>query len=517
MERGYASYSPDNINTALATDNILQATATAQTTLLQMTADRSMYTLNLEIADGTAGLTLTNSAVNTLDLGGHTLTLTGGGLLAGISNDFNGIVIQNGNLTSGTAGVGGDLYVHSASYGGSDRTTTISANIIDNAGGAVALVIDGDLTTGSGGANSVTLTGNNTYSGGTFLNSGLLIDVAGANGTTVTAIPGDITVSGGFAINTNAFGQTAQSILRIMSDSQIKNTATITLNGGSEFDLNNFNQTIANLVINNDGGSLSTAVSIGTGTFTLTGGVTATSSDVGLTPTITAGTGGTLVLTPGAHTFDIDAIRFESTGTSAANIAANGPDLATLRPTFAIQRTHHGRGRQHHQIRRGHPAVEQHGQHFRWRRACDRGRPDVLGQQHAHSRAAADVVSRPFGTGTLVMDAGTTLLIDTASRTIGNNVIFNGDPIFDTTSAGAVTMTLNGTITFAPTAGVVNISIANPALTVALLGPITNAASITTVNKTGLGTLILNLNGFGGNINAGAGPLTLLFDGNGTW
>lgn len=70
------------------------------------------------------------SATSTLDLGGFTLTARGGGVIISQSGDNTTTLVQNGSITSGLAGTGGDLFLYpsptAARRGGSFSTLTSS-------------------------------------------------------------------------------------------------------------------------------------------------------------------------------------------------------------------------------------------------------------------------------------------------------------------------------------------------------------------------------------------------------
>ena len=221
-------------------------------------------------------------------------------MIASNATDNTAITIQNGNLTAGAPGVGGDLYIHSAGYvnGNSNtinRDVIVGANIVNNGGGAVALVIDGDdgRGTGAGGflsGEATILTGNNTYTGGTFVNAGrVILNNAFADGVTTLALPGDLTITGGASTNGNSVFERT-SVVQFGAANQMKSGANLTLNGGAIVDFNGFNQTVGNLVINNTGG-YSPTVSMGSaggllGTLSLQGNLTASGSNLGATSTI---------------------------------------------------------------------------------------------------------------------------------------------------------------------------------------------------------------------------------------
>ncbi len=264
--QGYAGYSPNLINDGVATDNI-RFTNTG-TTLL--TGNRTINSLAMVVSGATA-----------LDLGGNTLTLVSGGVIASNATDNTAMTITNGSLTAGQFNVGGDLYLHTFGYvnGNTDtvnRDVNIDAIITNNGLGAVAVVINGDDGRGTGldgllNAESTNITGNNTYSGGTFVNAGrVILNNSTANGTSITATgTGDLTIAGGASTLGSTYQEFRSSVIYGNHD-QIANTATVNLIGSGRLNLNGFNQTIANLVINNTGGH-NPEVTTGLGTLTITG------------------------------------------------------------------------------------------------------------------------------------------------------------------------------------------------------------------------------------------------------
>ena len=123
---GFAGYSTNTLATGTSSDNI-RITATPAALI----ADTVINTLNISYG----------GANTTVNLGGKTLTLQGGGLILGSNTDTRTATISNGSLTSGTLNVGGDLYVNFLPYGGTARLGVISANVTDNGSGAVRLIL----------------------------------------------------------------------------------------------------------------------------------------------------------------------------------------------------------------------------------------------------------------------------------------------------------------------------------------------------------------------------------------
>ena len=280
---GYAGYSPNTIFNGNATDNvrILLPVAGSTTTL---TADATLNSLNLQANTGATGSSV-------LDLGGKTLTLASGGLIASpisTAASANSINIINGSLTAGTTSSPADLYLHALSWlnNQADNTgnadVTVSANIVNNAaGGAVSLVIEGNQGRGTLNAtNDVFITGSNTYTGGTWVNSGrIVLNNALADGVTTFAVPGNLTISGGYGSNPGVYTDRNTQVI-LGAANQMSHTGILTIQGGATFDTNNFNQTVGGVVFNNNGGN-SPVLNIGTGSFTLNGSLTATSQNIG--------------------------------------------------------------------------------------------------------------------------------------------------------------------------------------------------------------------------------------------
>lgn len=271
--QGYAGYSPNLINDSTPPDNIRIALPAAGSTTL-LTSNRTINSLNMQGA-------ASSTANSILDLGGNRLTLVSGGMIvSGSTNNF-AISVINGSLTAGALNVGGDLYLHTFGYVNGDtdtvnRDVNIDASIVDNGTGPVTVVFNAGDGRGTGidGAllgESTNVTGNNTYSGGTWFNAGrVILNNANANGTTITATgSGNVTISGGPSTLGNTYQEFRTTVLFGGPD-QIANTATITVVGSGRLATNNFNQTVAGIVMDNIGGH-NPEITTGTGTLTLTG------------------------------------------------------------------------------------------------------------------------------------------------------------------------------------------------------------------------------------------------------
>ena len=124
---GFAGYSTNTLATGSATDNI-KITNTAVTLTANATVNSLINNWN-------------SNATGTMDLGGNTLTLRGGGLMITTGSDTTTGSINNGIVTSGLSGVGGDLYVNFTPFAGTNRKGSFGAVIADNGvGGTVRLV-----------------------------------------------------------------------------------------------------------------------------------------------------------------------------------------------------------------------------------------------------------------------------------------------------------------------------------------------------------------------------------------
>jgi len=161
-----------DLNAAAATDNV-KVSGSGTTTLA---SSKKINSLNQQNSTGTVG---------TIDLGGHTLDVVSGGILAG---GTTANVIQNGALTSSE----GELIV----TGISDQT--ITANIVDSSM-AVSLTVSS--------AGTVRLGGNNTYTGATTINQGTLLV---QSATALSA--GALNLGNGASLNLNGFNATVAGL-----------------------------------------------------------------------------------------------------------------------------------------------------------------------------------------------------------------------------------------------------------------------------------------------------------------
>ncbi|CAN5238168.1 hypothetical protein BH11PLA2_BH11PLA2_09590 [soil metagenome] len=273
------------------------------------------------VGSGTLSINTLNIQYNgnqTLDLGGQTLELRGGGLIVATGTQTVTETITNGTITSGTLNVGGDLYIHTLPYAGIGRNVALNALISDNGTGVVRLIVTSTelavptpnvITTTA--TNLVTINAANNYSGGTVLNGGNTII---GNAGVIPFSTAGVTLNAA-SLSTFIAGQA------VAGQGTITATNTVTINGPSFLNLVN-STTLANLVFNNNGataaGAAATSVNYnptintfiaglgvdGKGTLTLTGNVTATSSNVATTSIIV----GRVDLGSADRTFTVDPI-----------------------------------------------------------------------------------------------------------------------------------------------------------------------------------------------------------------
>ena len=240
-------------------------------------------------------LNLLSTGAGTLVFGaGNLLNLTSGGLLR--SGNFTasiGASADSGSLTAGGAAGSVPLYLYNNA-----NTLTLNSRIINNpAGGALPLQLV------LAGAGTVTLaSGSNSYTGGTVVDSIPLTLAATGR------LP-----SGGLTLNGANFTQLAGGVIEAANVLTLNGSLTATLVGAN---------TLAGLAFNNSGGGGTAPTLVPGSILTLTGGVTATSSNPASSATVSA-----------ASVLDF--------GTLAASISAgpvlfNGADLAPLVPSLIL-------------------------------------------------------------------------------------------------------------------------------------------------------------------------------------
>lgn len=331
------------------------------------------------------------------------------------------------------------------------------------------------------GAGILNLSANNTYTGGTVISQGTVNLI----GSGVVIPAGGITLTGGSLImNTNA--------------GQIHSGNAVTLNGSSTLTMVGAN-TLQSLAFNNNGGTTNPTVNTN-GVLTLSGAtpITVTSSN----PLTVATIAGSLDIGTGTKTLNVPAIQVNGMTVSALSPTLN-ISAAILNTNMTLNKTGAG-------------ILQLSGQSFFNGGLNISAGGILISGSSTPSTGGAGITSGPLGTGSVTAAAGTTFLVD-ASRTIANDISFAGTPTFDSTVNSAATLTLNGSITGLSN-GTANVQVSHPLMTVSLLGTIPNIASITSFNKTGLGTLIFNATGYTGNFNAPAlgapNAISLLHDGN---
>ncbi len=295
---------------------------------------------------------VTLSFTNALD----TLVVNSGALF--VSSGANNKNI-GGNLSSNigivTAGsTAPELFVYNAA-----GTLNIWSKLADNGiAGGLNVVFSGI----GQNAGSVVLNNNNTYLGKTYVNGEAVIlnnstgvfTSNAAPSATVGIIPGDLIISGGTAgaADSTAIGQATVTFNQ--SSNLIATQSNVTINGGGRLNLNGFNNTIATLTFNNDGGSGSGTgadgpnVLTGVGVLSVAGLIKSQNNIVGSqVPSIS----GILNLTNAAPTVQVDVnkvipgqiglaieavittagnVGFTKTGAGVLGIGGLSPDFGTL-------------------------------------------------------------------------------------------------------------------------------------------------------------------------------------------
>jgi autotransporter-associated beta strand protein len=467
--QGFAGYSPNVLDEGLATDNIkiVLPNAGAITTL---TADRTVNSLNMQAGTG-------STDDSTLDLGGFTLTLASGGLiLSPVSTTALDIdmAVLNGNLTAGTTAAPADLYLHAQTWLNSQADNTgnadvrIGANIVDNgAGGSVTLVIGASVGKGTLlSTNDLYLNGSNTYTGGTFVNTGQVrLNNPSADGSTTFAVPGDLTITGGYSSNAGSLYNDRTSTVFLEFDSQINESATLTIMGGGILNLNGNNQTVANLIFNNHGGT-TPQVTSGVGTLTVTGS-SITASGQNVSSNATATIDGKIAFDAPAMTITVNPVEWNST--------VLNPILPNLIINASIEGTDI--------IKAGDGVLRLSGANA-WTGNFDlQSGGLLLGNNNALS------------SGTLSIGNNTFLSSTADNRTIANDYTVSGGFALK----DAFSLTLNGNSALAAGNHTISVDLATKSLT--LGGILTGSGSIT---KAGDGILVL-----GNNSNAYAGSTTV--------
>lgn len=174
-----AQYALVDINLATPADNLAVGAPAA------LTASRRVNSLKL--ASG-----------GSVDLAASTLNIESGGLI--LAQPDPGVptgAIAGGNLTAGGTLGTSELIIHL-----STSKFTIGANIVDNPGGGIDLVVSGDGAPAEPGGPTLALTGQNTYAGPTYVNSATLaVDTdarLGQAAGAVTLVGGTLRAAGDF-------------------------------------------------------------------------------------------------------------------------------------------------------------------------------------------------------------------------------------------------------------------------------------------------------------------------------
>ena len=400
-------------------------------------------------------LNFTN-ATDVLNLNAGGLALTNGGTT--VSATANTGVITAGG-TPGTGGGTARLYIHNTG------TNTVNSTIANNTAGSgnivrlVANVAGGTLTLG----------GTNTYTGGTVVNGGATLALSATG----------IIPAGGLTIN----GTTVTATTAL---NQIASANDVTINGGGVLTLGAFANALNSITFNNIGGAGIPTVTIGATSLALTAtnAITSVNDNTGTVPTIA----GTQLILP-----------------SGANITTSGLAPTSLSITAPISSL-------------GVINKEGSGSLFLNAASTFAGGVNlnagaiILGV--GSTGTPPTLTNGPLGTGTLTMANGTSLISDTAVRTIGNAVVLNGDITFGSTAAIANAstidvngVTLSGTVNLGGATRTINVNSFRNTSTIS--GIVSNTTSGAGLTKTGPGTLVLSAaNTFDGPVTINGGVLS---------
>ena len=300
--------------------------------------------------------------------------------------------------------------------------------------------------------------------------------------------------------------QGAGTTVTAVNSTNIAPSNDITLNGRASLTFTTASSAINSLTFNNNGGEGNPTVTLTAGTLTLgsANGIVATSSNAATTSTLT---GGTVVLPAGANTFAI------------APIAIGGQVYAPNQATLSIASVISGAGSAITKSGNGLLQLSAANTFSGGMTVSGGGLIIAGGGTGVSAGTGANAVTGPVGAGSLTMAAGTRLLVDGTARTLFNPVTLQDvSPVFGATVLTATTLTLNGPLTPALTSGALAVNVENPFLTLVYGGQLTNAASVTTISKTGLGNYSVNLTGMSGLTTAPfaqGGTVGLLADGDG--
>lgn len=189
--------------------------------------------------------------------GGNTVVAAGGTVRLGGNDGMDEAFQLNG---AGFQGTHGALQVVGVAniYGGVSLNSPSTINTLPAGSLAIYSVINGNGPLTKTGSGNLFLSGtaNNSYTGGTIVSAGTLF-LSKSQG--IIAAPGNLTI-GPATVSSPA-------IARFFQTANMSGTATVTVNAESLLDLNGYNQTIAQLNLNDGGDAQS-----GTGTLGIIGG-----------------------------------------------------------------------------------------------------------------------------------------------------------------------------------------------------------------------------------------------------
>jgi autotransporter-associated beta strand protein len=477
---GYAGY--DNTN-------LPGASAPAQNVLLSATQSvpAGGITINSLNLSGDIALNFTNST--------DTLNLFSGGLLksGGVAADYiGGQTPGSGNLTAGGAQSSGvaDLYL----FNGQAALIVNSAVINNPNGAAVRLVISAaaaaDTTTlGFSSPNSPSGTGApySLYSGGLVVNSGTV----SMNGT----LPGGSITLNGATFNTALGSAFSSNPVFTLNNSTLNLFTAVTLAGlsfnssGSNGNVIALQNSGATLTLPSDGsGITSMPTSVATSDIATINSASSsaflnlngTAQTFTVYPTLINGVN----MAPVQAGLNINTAIVIDGGTTPGSIVLTGGGVLQL---TNVANTFTG-------------GVDVQG-----------GSSLIIGGSSTPTGNGSVVTAGPVGTGILTLENGATLLSTAATNTLANSVVFNSDGGAYTFN-GPNSLTLTGNISLPDS---LSIDVVNPAMTATLAGTIvdgTTPGGTITIEKLGLGALVLN-SSFTGTVISGGGALSFLSDG----
>jgi autotransporter-associated beta strand protein len=289
-----------------------------------------------QLAD-TVVVTVNNSGV--LDLNGFsdaidTLALQSGTSAGALVSTGVGTLTLGGDVTVTVSGTGATRATISGNLdlGGATRTLTV-ADGTDTVDLEVAAAISGSGGVTKAGAGTLRFSGGaNTYTGTTTVNAGLL-ELFKSDG--VTAVPGALVIGDGTGTDT----------VRLLSNNQIANGASVTVNNNGVLDLNGKSDTVGGVLTLHSGTASAAQVTTGVGTLTLGGNLSLSVDGTGATGVTVSGKldlGGStrqFSVASGAAAVDID-ITAAISGTGSAGITKTGG--GTMRFAGASANTYPG-------------------------------------------------------------------------------------------------------------------------------------------------------------------------------